>query len=126
MSSDETTTADDVVTGAVVDDVAVVGIDLSDVEADAYAYVHDGEYAVVWAATRDGDHAVSTRTFLAHDGEIREDPHAGDRMFGVDPEDDVREWAEQYAKSHPSAIAVARDWWDEWDSDGETDEAANE
>lgn len=95
--------------------------DVVDVDADAYAYVTDGEYSVVWAATREGDHHISTRTFLVRDGEAREDPNAGDREFGADPDETTLEWAEKYAENHPSAIAVARDWWDEW-----TDEDAQE
>lgn len=109
MADDETTTG------------ARRGPDVVDADADAYAYVTgaDGEYSVVWAVTREGAHHITTRTFLVYQGEAREDPHAGVREFGADPDTDTLEWAKEYAEAHPSAINVARDWWNEWDSDDE-------
>ena len=81
--------------------------DVTQSDADIFAYVDDGEYATVYEIDRLSDTLVRVNYYWCEAGVS---DHVGEERFSVDADKSTKEWADECANIDPeAAIEAAKD-----------------
>lgn len=85
--------------------------DVTNSDADIFAYVDDGEYATVWEIDRLSNTIVRVNVYRCESGLSERET---EETYKIDPDKTTKEWAMECANADPEeALNLAYGYWNE-------------
>lgn len=83
--------------------------DVTNADADIFAYADDGEHATVWEIDRLSSTIVRVNVYRCEAGLSERE---SEETFEINPDKTTKEWARECANADPEeAVNLARDYW---------------